>query len=119
MKTMQERKVKGRGRRMRVVGTFVQTCADSGFKGEEKRIILLKNVNEVNGKFSVDQIWMNYTMGFFIAGMDEIEQGDTVLFDARIRLCKEEENESGFDCSTLLYPTRIKILKRENDSRAA
>lgn len=118
MMPAKERKV--RGRRLRVVGTFVQTCADSGFKGEEKEIILLKNVHEVNGYFSADELWINCTIGFFRSGIDEIEKGDIVEFDGRVKMCKESESDSCFDLTRLLYPTNIKILRKgENDSRAA
>ena len=119
MKTIHERKVKGR--RLRVVATFVETQTDTGFKGEEREKILFKNIKEVNGHFSADELWVNCTWGFLISGLDEIEKGDIVEFEGRIKLCKEEESEYGsiFDLTTLLYPTRIKILKRENESRAA
>lgn len=64
-------------------GTFEKIGYFDGYKGKEKRILLV-NVMDLSGNLMAKSLWFNYTKGFEQLGY--LKRGDTVEFDGR---CKE------------------------------
>ncbi|MDP3012729.1 MAG: hypothetical protein Q8M92_00715 [Candidatus Subteraquimicrobiales bacterium] len=95
---------KVRGRRLKLTATFVEGDADFG-------AALFQNISDGN-RIIAEQIWVSYVWHFDMADM---ERGDVIGFDARVRF-SEKEPDIGF---RLVYLSQVKILKRENESRAA
>ncbi len=104
---------KVRGRRLRVVAVFAGTLFTEKFHSIQKEIAEFVDIREENGNVIADELFLNYTWGFVEANM---ERGDIVTFFARIKFCKDEEEKELGSNYTLIYPTQIKILKREKKS---
>jgi hypothetical protein len=77
------------GERCSFQGVFVRYGLKSGWKGNQERTVLLRDIRGAAGYVVTDHLWFNLTKGF--QGLGELAEGDVILFDARVK-----EYEKGY-----------------------
>jgi hypothetical protein len=103
------------GERRTFKGFFVRYGTKNNWHGFPVKTLLFKDITDRTGTILTDHIWFNMTKGFEKLG--ELNEGDLVQFDARIRdyvkgyvNYRKMIDERCIDYR-LSHPTKIKLMK--------
>lgn len=102
-------------------GTFKRYGVKSGYKGQQ-RTILLVDIKDENKKIITTHLWFNFTNGFKRL---ELSQGDEVKFNGRIKpymkgyMGNRDDVFAPIEMDYLIcYPTKVEIVKRKKQKKA-
>ena len=101
------------GERKPFTGVFVRYGEKMGWTGYPEPTILLRDIQDSDGKVLSDHIWFSLTKGFWALG--DLQGGEIIEFTARVKpyikgyVCRRKYIDERTIDYKLSHPTRIKV----------